>query len=44
MSMFTDNDELASLVAELVDADMLIMLSDIDGLYTGHPDADDSKL
>lgn len=44
MSMFTDNDELASLVAELVDADMLIMLTDIDGLYTGHPDADDSKL
>lgn len=44
MSMFTDNDELASLVAELVDADMLIMLTDIDGLYTGHPDDDDSKL
>lgn len=44
MSMFTDNDELASLVAELVDADMLIMLTDIDGLFTGHPDDDDSKL
>lgn len=44
MSMFTDNDELASLVAELVDADMLIMLTDIDGLYTGHPDDDGSKL
>src|SRR5690554_6346517 len=43
-SMFTDNDELASLVAELVDADMLIMLTDTDGLYTGHPDADDSEL
>ncbi|RFC53202.1 glutamate 5-kinase [Brumimicrobium aurantiacum] len=43
-SMFTDNDELASLVAELVDADMLIMLTDTDGLYTGHPDDDDSEL
>lgn len=44
MSMFSDNDELASLVAELVGADMLIMLTDIDGLYTGHPDDDDSEL
>ncbi|MDX1652566.1 MAG: glutamate 5-kinase [Brumimicrobium sp.] len=44
MSMFTDNDELASLVAELVNADMLIMLTDIDGLYTGHPDDKDSKV
>lgn len=44
MSMFSDNDELASLVTELVDADMLIMLTDIDGLYTGHPDDEDSEL
>lgn len=44
MSMFSDNDELASLVAELVGADKLIMLTDIDGLYTGHPDDDKSKL
>jgi glutamate 5-kinase len=36
--MFSDNDELASLVAELLDADRLIILSDTDGLYTGHPD------
>lgn len=43
MSMFSDNDELASLVAELVDADRLIILSDTDGLYTGHPDDDTSK-
>jgi len=43
MSMFSDNDELASLVAELVDADRLIILSDTDGLYTGHPDDDNSK-
>ena len=44
MSMFSDNDELASLVAELIDADRLIILSDTDGLYDGHPDDDDSKL
>jgi len=43
MSMFSDNDELASLVAELLDADRLIILSDTDGLYTGHPDDDNSK-
>ena len=44
MSMFTDNDELASLVAELINADMLILLTDTDGLYDGHPDHDDSSL
>ncbi|WP_458628896.1 glutamate 5-kinase [Winogradskyella sp. PC D3.3] len=44
MSMFSDNDELASLVAELIDADRLIILSDTDGLYNGHPDDDNSKL
>ncbi|MHA7842204.1 MAG: glutamate 5-kinase [Winogradskyella sp.] len=43
MSMFSDNDELASLVAELLDADRLIILSDTDGLYTGHPDDDESR-
>jgi glutamate 5-kinase len=44
MSMFSDNDELASLVAELINADRLIILSDTDGLYTGHPGDDDSEL
>jgi glutamate 5-kinase len=32
-----DNDFLAALVAELVRADALILLSDVDGLYTQHP-------
>jgi glutamate 5-kinase len=32
-----DNDSLAALVAGLVDADLLILLSDIDGLYTADP-------
>jgi glutamate 5-kinase len=43
MSMFSDNDELASLVAELLDTDRLIILSDTDGLYTGHPDDTNSR-
>lgn len=43
VSMFSDNDELASLVAELLDADRLIILSDTDGLYTGHPDDKNSR-
>lgn len=37
-SMFSDNDELAGLVAELIGADKFIILTDTDGLYTGHPD------
>jgi len=44
MSMFSDNDELASLIAQLVNADKLIILTDIDGLYSGHPDAKNSTL
>jgi len=34
---FGDNDNLAALVAGLVDAELLILLSDIDGLYTDDP-------
>jgi glutamate 5-kinase len=34
---FGDNDRLASLVAGLVQADYLMILTDIDGLYTGDP-------
>tara|TARA_R110002050_G_scaffold74772_6_gene160352 strand:+ start:125519 stop:126289 length:771 start_codon:yes stop_codon:yes gene_type:complete len=44
MSMFSDNDELASLIAQLLDVDKLIILTDIDGLYTGHPEEDSSNL
>lgn len=43
MSMFSDNDELASLVAELIGAEKLIILSDTEGLYTGHPEDDESE-
>ncbi|MEV4533498.1 glutamate 5-kinase [Asanoa sp. NPDC049518] len=34
---FGDNDRLAALVAALVDADLLVLLSDVDALYTGDP-------
>lgn len=34
---FSDNDELASLVSAMVHADMLIILSNIDGLYDVYP-------
>lgn len=37
---FGDNDTLAALVACLVDADLLVLLSDIDGLYTADPRKD----
>jgi glutamate 5-kinase len=35
-----DNDTLSAMVATLVDADVLIILSDIDGVYTANPSAD----
>jgi glutamate 5-kinase len=34
---FGDNDRLAALVARLIRADLLVLLSDIDALYTGPP-------
>jgi glutamate 5-kinase len=34
---FGDNDTLAALTATLIDADLLILLSDIDGLYRANP-------
>ena len=36
--MFTDNDELSGLVATMMDAEALVILSNIDGIYNGHPD------
>ncbi|QYJ04440.1 glutamate 5-kinase [Nocardioides panacisoli] len=41
---FGDNDRLAALVAHLVHADLLLLLSDVDGLYDGPPDRDGSRL
>ncbi|NOK05680.1 MULTISPECIES: glutamate 5-kinase [unclassified Myxococcus] len=37
---FGDNDTLAGLVAGVVDADALVLLSDVEGLYTGDPRRD----
>jgi glutamate 5-kinase len=41
---FGDNDRLAALVAHLVHADLLVLLSDVDGLYDGPPSAAGSRL
>jgi len=41
--MFTDNDELAGLIASMINADALIILSTVDGILDGHPDLPDSK-
>lgn len=35
--VFGDNDKLSALVMTKIDADLLVLLSDVDGLYTGHP-------
>jgi glutamate 5-kinase len=35
-----DNDNLAAIVAALIDADMLLIATDIDGLYTADPRSD----
>ena len=37
-----DNDTLSAIVAGTVDADLLVLLSDIDGLYTADPRTDES--
>ena len=37
LTKFGDNDQLSAIVAQLVHADLLIMLSDIDGFYTANP-------
>lgn len=35
--MFTDNDELSGLIASMMDAQLLVILSNIDGIYNGNP-------
>lgn len=42
--MFTDNDELSGLVATMTDSDALVILSNVDGIFTGPPDAPGSRL
>lgn len=36
-TLIGDNDRLSAIVANLIDADLLILLSDVDGLYTDDP-------
>ena len=42
--MFTDNDELSGLIASMMDAQALIILSNIDGIYNGAPDDPQSQV
>ena len=42
--MFTDNDELASLTAAMINADTLMLLTNVDGIFTGNPENPDSEL
>ncbi|MBQ0721736.1 MAG: glutamate 5-kinase, partial [Gammaproteobacteria bacterium] len=42
--MFTDNDELSGLIASMVDSEALIILSNIDGVFTAHPDCEGAEL
>jgi glutamate 5-kinase len=39
---FGDNDNLSAMVANLIDADLLLILTDTDGLYTADPNKDPS--
>jgi glutamate 5-kinase len=41
---FGDNDRLAALVAHLVHADLLVLLSDVEGLYDGNPRTGGARL
>lgn len=42
--MFTDNDELAGLIASMLNAQAMIILTNVDGIYTGNPKDEGSEL
>jgi len=42
--MFTDNDELSGLITSMMDMEALIILTNVDGIYTGSPDDPESRL
>lgn len=42
--MFTDNDELSGLISTMMDAEALIILSNIDGIYDGNPSCPGSSV
>lgn len=42
--MFTDNDELSGLIASMMNAGTLIILSNVDGIYDGSPEAEGTRV
>lgn len=42
--MFTDNDELSGLMAQMMQVDLLVILSNIDGIYDGNPSDEQSRV
>lgn len=42
--MFTDNDELSGMISSMMDCGTLIILSNVDGIYTGTPGTTGSEL
>ena len=42
--MFTDNDELSGLIASMMDMEALVILTNVDGVYTGSPEEPESSL
>ncbi|MDB5030263.1 glutamate 5-kinase [Mucilaginibacter sp.] len=42
--MFTDNDELAGLIASMLNAQALIILTNVDGIYDGNPNDEGSAI
>ncbi|MDR1671871.1 MAG: glutamate 5-kinase [Bacteroidales bacterium] len=42
--MFTDNDELSGLITDMTGSDALIILTNVDGIYDGHPSNPSSKV
>ena len=42
--MFTDNDELSGLIAAMMDAEALVLLSNVNGIYNGDPSDPDTEV
>lgn len=42
--MFTDNDELSGLIASMVGSEALVLLTNVDGVYSEHPNNDAAEL
>ncbi len=42
--MFTDNDELAGLIASMLNAQALIVLTNVDGIYDGDPENENTRV